>query len=63
MSNKEKAWKEKLKTDSDFAFANKKNHTPHAYIDIAGGLVEGTLLTQILYWCGNDESEHGKLTI
>ena len=39
MSNKEKAWKEKLKTDSDFAFANKKNHTPHAYIDIAGGLI------------------------
>lgn len=63
MSNKEKAWKEKLKTDSDFAFANKKNHTPHAYIDIAGGLIEGTLLTQILYWCGDDKSEHGKLTI
>lgn len=54
---KGKVWKEKLKTDSDFAFANKKNHTPHTYIDIAGGLVEGTLLTQILYWCGNDKDE------
>lgn len=26
------------------------NHTLHAYIDIAGGLVEGTLLSQIMYW-------------
>ena len=54
---KGKAWKEKLRTDVDFAFSNKKNHTLHAYIDIAGGLVEGTLLTQILYWCGNDKDE------
>lgn len=54
---KGKEWKEKLKTDVDFAFSNKKNHTLHAYIDIAGGLVEGTLLTQILYWCGNNKDE------
>lgn len=35
---------------SDGAFANKFNHTLHAYIDIAGDLVSGALLSQIVYW-------------
>ena len=59
----DKNWKEKIKTDVEFAFANKKNHTLHAYIDITGDLVAGTLLSQILYWCGTDMRSHGKLTV
>lgn len=31
-------------------FANRFNHTLHAYIDITGDLVAGTLLSQIMYW-------------
>ena len=34
----------------DYIFVSGFNHTPHAYIDIAGGLVEGTLLSQIMFW-------------
>lgn len=37
-------------------FANNFNHTLHAYIDIAGGLVEGTLLGQIMYWFSPDKN-------
>lgn len=62
-SVQDKSWKAKIKTDVEFAFANKKNFTPHAYIDIAGDLIAGTLLTQILYWCGEDEGGHGKLKV
>lgn len=58
----EKSYREKIKTDVEFAFSNKKNFTPHAYIDIAGDLVSGTLLAQILYWCGENE-ENGKLRV
>lgn len=37
-------------------FANSFNHTLHAYIDISGGLVEGTLLSQIMYWFSTDKN-------
>lgn len=41
----------------DYKFSHKFNHTLHAYIDITGNLVEGTLLSQILYWFSNDKND------
>jgi hypothetical protein len=35
---------------ADHEFSHRFNHTLHAYIDIAGDLVAGTLLSQIIYW-------------
>lgn len=55
-------YSEKIRADVEFAFSNKKNFTPHAYIDIAGDLVSGTLLARIMYWCGESE-ENGKLRV
>lgn len=34
----------------EYIFSHKFNHTLHAYIDIAGDLIAGTLLSQIMYW-------------
>ena len=44
MDNKETSLK------VDYIFAHSFNHTLHAYIDITGDLIAGTLLSQILYW-------------
>lgn len=41
----------------DYNFSHKFNHTLHAYIDITGNLIEGTLLSQILYWFSNDKND------
>ncbi len=41
---------------ANHVFASNFNHTLHAYIDIAGGLIEGTLLGQIMYWFTPDEN-------
>lgn len=41
----------------DYDFSHKFNHTLHAYIDITGNLIEGTLLSQILYWFSNDKND------
>lgn len=41
----------------DYEFSHKFNHTLHAYIDITGNLIEGTLLSQILYWFSNDKND------
>ena len=40
----------------DYEFSHKFNHTLHAYIDITGNLIEGTLLSQILYWFSDDKN-------
>ena len=34
----------------EYLFAHSFNHTLHAYIDITGDLIAGTLLSQIMYW-------------
>jgi hypothetical protein len=39
-----------LKMLAEHEFSHRFNHTLHAYIDIAGDLVAGTLLSQIMYW-------------
>lgn len=46
---------DRLQLMASNAFATRFNHTLHAYIDIAGGLVEGTLLGQIMYWFTPDK--------
>lgn len=40
------------KTLADAALANKLNVIYHAYVDMAGDLIAGALLGQILYWFG-----------
>jgi hypothetical protein len=44
-------------------YDNSFNHTLHAHIDIAGDLVAGTLLSQILYWFAPDKEGKSKLRI
>ena len=39
------------------------NHTLHVYIDIAGDLVAGTLLSQIMYWFSSDKNGDTKLRV
>lgn len=54
---------EELKAKVDFLSSAKCNHTPHKYIDIAGGLIEGTLLSRILYWFTEDKNGKKKVRI
>ena len=54
---------EELKARVDFLSSAKYNHTPHKYIDIAGGLIEGTLLSRILYWFSEDKNGKKKVRI
>ncbi len=54
---------EELKARVDFLSSAKCNHTPHKYIDIAGGLIEGTLLSRILYWFSEDKNGKKKVRI
>ncbi len=46
----------RLELIANNVFASNFNHTLHAYIDIAGGLVEGTLLGKIMYWFSPDKN-------
>lgn len=41
---------EDIQAKVEHIFASRFNHTLHAYIDITGDLVAGTLLSQIMYW-------------
>ena len=43
---------EQQRTAAEAAFTSKLNVVHHAYVDIAGDLVAGALLGQILYWFG-----------
>lgn len=43
---------EQQRTAAEAVFASKLNVVHHAYVDIAGDLVAGALLGQILYWFG-----------
>lgn len=43
---------EQQKAAAEAAFSSKLNVVHHAYVDIAGDLVAGALLGQILYWFG-----------
>ena len=54
---------EEIKARVAFLSSAKCNHTPHKYIDIAGGLIEGTLLSRILYWFSEDKNKRRKVRI
>jgi len=45
------------------AFNNKFNHTLHAYIDITGDLIAGTLLSQIMFWFKPDKNGKSKIRV
>lgn len=55
----EKEINEKVK----FLSSAKCNHTQHMYIDIAGDLVQGTLLARIIYWFSVDKNKKSKVRI
>ena len=63
MDNQENLTQEELQSKVDYIFANSFNHTQHAYIDIAGDLVAGTLLSQIMYWFSLDKNKKSKIRI
>lgn len=63
MGNQENLTQEELHSKVDYIFANSFNHTQHAYIDIAGDLIAGTLLSQIMYWFSLDKNKKSKIRI
>lgn len=63
MSNQENLTQEELQTKVGYIFSNSFNHTQHAYIDISGDLVAGTLLSQIMYWFSLDRNKKSKIRI
>lgn len=63
MNNQENLTQEELHSKVDYIFANSFNHTQHAYIDIAGDLIAGTLLSQIMYWFSLDKNKKSKIRI
>lgn len=52
-----------LETLANHAFSHRFNHTLHAYIDIAGDLVSGTLLSQIIYWFTPNQNGQQKVRV
>lgn len=58
MTESKSITQEELDAMVNHLFANRFNHTLHAYIDITNDLVAGTLLSQIMYWFS--ESKDGK---
>lgn len=63
IENLTKEQENELKTKVENTFAGKYNHTLHAYVDITGDLIEGTLLSQILYWFNPDKNGNLKVRI
>lgn len=47
---------EEVKSKVEYEFSHRYNYTLHAYIDIAGDLISGTLLSQIMYWFSDNKS-------
>ena len=47
----------------EYLFAHSFNHTLHAYIDITGDLIAGTLLSQIMYWFSGNENNDIRTSI
>lgn len=54
---------EEVESKVDYEFSHRYNHTLHAYIDISGDLIAGTLLSQIMYWFSNDKNGKSKVRI
>ncbi len=47
----------------EYLFANRFNHTLHAYIDITGDLIAGILLSQVMYWFTESADKEVRTTI
>ena len=56
-------YSEEIESKVDYEFSHRYNHTLHAYIDISGDLIAGTLLSQIMYWFSNDKNGKSKIRI
>ena len=54
---------ESVQTRLDYEFAHRCNHTLHAYIDITGDLIAGTLLSQIMYWFSADKNGRRRVRV
>lgn len=52
-----------IKAKIDFLSSSRCNHTFHKYIDITGDLIEGTLLSRILYWFMPTKDNKSKVRI
>lgn len=49
-----------IETKVNFLSSARCNHTFHKYIDITGDLIEGTLLSRILYWFAPSKDNKSK---
>lgn len=58
-----KLTEDEINTQIEFLASAKCNHTYHKYIDITGDLIEGTLLSRILYWFTPDKKNNTKVRI
>lgn len=61
--NKITLTEQELEVLAQTTLENRFNHTLHAYIDIAGSLTAGALLSQILYWFTPDKNGKRKVII
>lgn len=52
-----------IETKVNFLSSARCNHTFHKYIDITGDLIEGTLLSRILYWFAPSKDNKSKVKI
>lgn len=56
MAEKKILTQDDIEAKVEYLFAHRLNKTLHAYIDIAGDLVAGALLSQIMYWFSEDKN-------
>lgn len=47
----------------EYLYTHRANHTIHAYIDITGDLIAGTLLSQIMYWFSKGKNNEVRASI
>ena len=60
---KNKLSEEEVNAQVDYLSGAKCNHTFHKYIDITGDLIEGTLLSRIIYWFTPDKNGRSKIRV
>lgn len=54
---------DEINAQIEYLSGAKCNHTYHKYVDITGDLIEGTLLSRILYWFTPDKKNNTKVRI
>lgn len=63
MNNKKTLSEDEIEEKVKFLSSSRCNHTYHKYVDITGDLIEGTLLSRILYWFAPDKNNKSKVRI